>query len=114
MHLIFESTLNGIQYICYDNNIQFDQFIQGTLRIQCLSWILQILDQLIAKLLIGVIQFVIVEYGGSVMGTSDGLSLKQWFICAAIGMGSIVWRSIAILVVKPIMLKSGKGKLKVN
>ncbi|CAK90336.1 unnamed protein product (macronuclear) [Paramecium tetraurelia] len=73
------------------------------------SWI-----SFIAILLIGVIQFVIVEYGGSVLDTFDGLSLKQWCVCVAVGIGSVAWRSIAILVIKPIVLKSGKGKLKVN
>ncbi|CAD8110929.1 unnamed protein product [Paramecium sonneborni] len=64
-------------------------------------------------LVIGLLQYVIVEYGGTMMSTFDGLTLKQWLICICIGIGSIIWRTIAILIIRPI-LKNDKAKLKLN
>ncbi|CAD8168902.1 unnamed protein product [Paramecium pentaurelia] len=64
-------------------------------------------------LIIGLLQFLIVEYGGIIMQTFDGLNLKQWLICIAVGIGSVIWRTIAILIIRPI-IKSEKQKLKVS
>ncbi|CAD8108673.1 unnamed protein product [Paramecium sonneborni] len=72
------------------------------------SWILYT-----TILLIGIVQFFIVQYGGILMHTFPGLSFQQWCVCIVIGIGSIVWRNIVILFIKLINI-SNKDKQKVN
>ncbi|CAD8120902.1 unnamed protein product [Paramecium sonneborni] len=83
----------------------------------CGSWMIYI-----SIMIIGMLQYIIVEYGGKLIQTFNGLTLQQWLICIAIGFGSIVWRAVLIMFIKPILVKKitsinqkiNKAKLKAN
>ncbi|CAD8099526.1 unnamed protein product [Paramecium sonneborni] len=82
----------------------------------CCSWMIYI-----SILMIGLFQYLILEQGGIVLYSFNGLSLKQWLVCIAIGIGSIILRTAVITIIKPNLLKiirfinqkSKKAKLKV-
>uniref|UniRef100_A0A914Y9U5 Cation-transporting P-type ATPase C-terminal domain-containing protein n=1 Tax=Panagrolaimus superbus TaxID=310955 RepID=A0A914Y9U5_9BILA len=38
-------------------------------------------------------QFLIVQYGGSWFSTAS-LSFEQWFICLALGIGTLLWQQV--------------------
>ncbi|CAD8126113.1 unnamed protein product [Paramecium sonneborni] len=80
----------------------------------CSTWMIYI-----SILIIGMLQYFIVEQGGKLIQACNGLSLQQWLICILIGFGSIVWRAVLIMITKPILAifvnqKREKAKLKVN